>query len=389
MREDILPFSSPSITADDIEAVAAVMRSRWITTGAKVAAFERGLCDACGAGGAVALASGTAGMHIALTALGIGPGDEVVTPSLTWVSTINLIALAGAAPVFADVDRETLMVTPDTVAAVITDRTRLIVPVHFAGAALDLAPLRALAAARGIALIEDAAHALGTCYRGEPIGRTGTAVLSFHPIKNLTTGEGGAVLSDDPALLERLRRLRFHGLGADAYDRLTQGRSPQAQVQEPGYKYNLTDMAAALGLSQLKRLAAMNHRRAELARQYRELLAEVEEILPLGDPDYEMTHSWHLFIVRVDADRAGIDRDGFMAALKERNVGTGLHFRAAHLHRYYAEQMGSARGSLPHTEWNSDRICSIPLFPDMTDDDARYVVDAIKSVLPRRSFVLR
>lgn len=381
MRPDFLPFSRPSIDESDIAAVAEVLRSGWITTGPKVAEFEQAFRTRTGAEDAAALASATAGMHLLLTALGIGPGDEVVTPAMTWVSTVNLIVLAGATPVFADVDRDTLMVTPETVEAALTGRTKLIVPVHFAGAPLDMAPLRDLARDRGIRLVEDAAHALGTEYRGEQIGRRGTAVFSFHPIKNITCGEGGMVCSDDPALMETVRRLRFHGLGVDAYDRSMQGRAPQAEVLEPGFKYNLTDMAAALGLGQLARLEDFVEKRSRLARIYRELLADVEEISPLALPGPSARHAWHLFVVRLDIERAGMDRETFMAALKERNIGTGIHFKAAHTQKYYRERFPLPEGALPATEWNSERLFSLPLFPDMIPEDAASVVDAIREVL--------
>jgi len=383
MRDKFLPFSRPSITEEDIAAIAEVLRSGWITTGPKCAEFERRFCEYIGCTGAVALASATAGMHLVLCALGIGPGDEVVTPSMTWVSTVNLIALAGATPVFADIDRDTLMVSPDSVEECLTAKTRLIIPVHFAGAPVDMDPIRQTAAERGIFLVEDAAHALGTEYIGKRVGLQGTSIFSFHPIKNITTGEGGMFCSDDQELIDRIRRLKFHGLGLDAYDRHTQGRSPQAQVLEPGYKYNMTDISAVLGLRQLMRIDEFNRKRAELAVRYRERLSEIDEILPLSDPPYSIKHAWHLFIVRLDIERAGISRDDFMAELKERNIGTGLHFLAVHLQKYYTESIGMHRGMLPNTEWNSDRICSFPLFPEMTVDDVDDVVDAIKEVLKR------
>lgn len=384
MRSDFLPFSRPSITEDDIAAVGDVLRSGWITTGPKTAEFESRFADYVGCAGAVALSSATAGVHLILQALGVGPGDEVITPSMTWVSTANLAVLAGATPFFADVDRDTLMVSPESVGACLTDRTRAIIPVHFAGAPVDIEPIRRLAAAHGISLIEDAAHALGTQYNGQHVGRSGTSIFSFHPIKNITTGEGGMLCSDNESLLERVRRLKFHGLGVDAYDRQTQGRSPQAEVVEPGYKYNMTDISAVLGLRQLARVDTLNAKRAELAMKYRERLADVEEIIPLSDPPYPMRHAWHLFVVRLDIEKAGLERDEFMQRLKQRNIGTGLHFRAVHLQKYYRECMGTRRGMLPNTEWNSDRICSLPLFPDMTGCDVNDVVHAIKEILSER-----
>lgn len=384
MRSRFLPFSRPSISESDIAAVADVLRSGWITTGPRAAAFEAAFKDYVGCSRAIGLCSATAGMHLVLKAMEIGPGDEVITPAMTWVSTVNLIVLAGATPVFVDIDRETLMVLPEAVENALTPRTRLIVPVHFAGAAADMTALRRISDGSGVPLVEDAAHALGTHYRGNPVGREGTAIFSFHPIKNITTGEGGMFCTDDRALAERMGRLKFHGLGVDAYDRETQGRAPQAEVWEPGYKYNLTDMAAALGLGQLLRVDDLNKRRETLALRYRERLSEVEEILPLAVPPDTTRHAWHLFVVRLDTDRAGMTRDAFMAALKERNIGTGLHFRAVHLQKYYRESMGMRRGMLPNTEWNSDRICSLPLFPDMTFEDVDDVVAAIKDVLSNR-----
>lgn len=384
MRKTFLPFSRPSIRQADIAAVADVLRSGWITTGSKNAELERRFCETVGCQSAVCVSSATAGMHITLKALDIGPGDEVITPSMTWVSTVNLIVLAGATPVFADVDRDTLMVTAETVEARITDRTRLIIPVHFAGAPVDMAPIRRLAARHGnITIIEDAAHAIGTGYNGMRVGHVGTSIFSFHPIKNITTGEGGMVCSDDPDFVARIRRLKFHGLGVDAYDRQTQGRTPQAQVIEPGYKYNLPDILAVLGLCQLDRLQQINARREQLAADYLEKLSDIDEIRPLAIPGYPIEHAWHLFIVRLDLDKAGMDRDRFMAELKNLNIGTGLHFRAAHLQKYYRENFPELVGTLPHTEWNSARICSLPLFPDMVPEDVDDVVDALKKVLSK------
>ena len=383
-RDAFLPFSKPSISDEDIQAVTTVMRSGWITTGPNNTAFEDAFGQYTGCQHAIAIGSATAGMHLLLRALNIGPGDEVITPSMTWVSTINMIVLAGAKPVFVDVDRDTLMAAPAAYEACLSERTRLMIPVHYAGAAVELGPLRELAARAGVTLVEDAAHALGTKYQNERVGQRGTSIFSFHPIKNMTTGEGGMFCTDDAELAARIRRLKFHGLGVDAFDRQSQGRAPQAEVQEPGYKYNLTDMAAALGISQLARLDAFNAKRTALATYYRECLADIPEILPLQDPAYEIGHSWHLFIVRLDIDKAGMDRRSFMEELKERNIGTGLHFLAVHVQRYYRDNLAVPPGALPETEWNSDRICSLPLFPDMTSDDVDDVVAAIKDVLAQK-----
>jgi UDP-4-amino-4-deoxy-L-arabinose-oxoglutarate aminotransferase len=383
MRDEFLHFSRPSINEQDITAVVEVLRSGWLTTGLKAAEFEQAFCDYTGCACAVALSSATAGMHLALKAFDIGAGDEVITPSMTWVSTVNLVALAGAKPVFVDVERDTLLVSPESIKESLTDSTKLIIPVHFAGAPVDIEPIRELAVRKNIFLVEDAAHALSTQYKGKYIGQRGTSIFSFHPVKNITTGEGGMFCSDDIELVNCVRRLKFHGLGVDAYDRHTQGRVPQAEVLEPGYKYNMTDISAALGISQLSRMHKFNSRRAELVMKYRERLEEIDEMLPLSEPQYPIQHAWHLFIVRLDIDKAKLSRDDFMLELKQRNIGTGLHFRAVHLQKYYTESMGTHRGMLPNTEWNSDRICSLPLFPDMTFDDVDDVVEAIKEVLSK------
>lgn len=381
MNTSFLPLSKPSITEDEINAVAEVLRSGWITTGAKNAELEQAICGVTGAKFAVTLSSATAGMHLLLKALDIGPGDEVITPSMTWVSTANQIELCGATPIFVDVNRDTLMVEAEMIKPLINQRTRLIVPVHYAGSSLDLDPLRVLAASSAIPLVEDAAHAIGTKYKGVPIGGSGTAIFSFHPIKNITTGEGGMFCTDDAELAGKIRQLRFHGLGVDAFDRETHGRAPQAEVISPGYKYNLPDMNAVLGIGQLARLDEMNNRRTQLAQTYLQLLAEVDEVQPLHMPDYAMTHCWHLFIIRLDIDRLSINRDQFMQALKEKQIGSGLHFRATHTQKYYREKYHTTAMNLPNTEWNSARICSLPLFPDMTTDDVRRVVEAIKQII--------
>lgn len=381
MNTPFLPLSKPSITEDDINAVAEVLRSGWITTGVKNAELEQAVCTIAGAKHGVALSSATAGMHLLLKALDIGPGDEVITPSMTWVSTANQIELCGATPIFADVNRDTLMVDAELIEPLINDRTRLIVPVHYAGSSLDLDPLRALAQRYVIPMVEDAAHAIGTKYKGVPIGNSGTSIFSFHPIKNITTGEGGMLCTDDAELADKIRQLRFHGLGVDAYDRETQGRAPQAEVLTPGYKYNLPDMNAVLGLGQLARLDELNSKRTKIAQMYLELLQDVEEIQPLHMPAYDMTHCWHLFVVRVDIERLSMSRDKFMQALKDKKIGTGLHFRATHTQKFYQEKYADSKIALPNTEWNSERICSLPLFPDMTADDVQRVIATIKEVI--------
>ena len=372
-----LNFSRPAIGEGEIAAVDRVLRSGWLTTGPQNRQLEQDFCAATGCAHAVALSSATAGVHVLLTALGAGPGDEVITPSQTWVSTLNMITLLGAEPVMVDIDRETLMVSPEAVEAAITPRTKAIIPVHYAGAPLDLDGLRAVAKQHGLQLIEDSAHALGTRYKDEWVGSRGTSVFSFQAIKNVTCAEGGLIATDDAALAERVRRLKFHGLGLDTFSREQQGRAPQAEVVEPGFKYNLSDIHASIAVVQLARLTELNARRKALAGRYLAAL-QGSAFLPLGFPSYPHEHAWHLFMIRVDKECCGIDRDTLMARLKEQGIGTGLHFKAAHTQKYYRERYPHLK--LPNTEWNSDRLCTLPLFPDMTDQDVDRVLDALFSL---------
>ena len=378
---EFLPFSRPEMGEAELTALSQVLQSGWITTGPKNQQLEQAFCALTGNQHAIAVSSATAGMHVTLMALGIGAGDEVITPSLTWVSTLNMIVLLGAEPVMIDVDRDTLMITPDHIEAAITPRTRAIIPVHYAGAPADIDAIRAIGARHGIPVIEDAAHAVGTHYKGRHVGATGIAIFSFHAIKNITCAEGGLVVTDDESLANRIRSLKFHGLGLDAWDRQTHGRAPQAEVITPGYKYNLADINAAIALVQLEKLAQINARRAELATRYQQALADTP-FLPLALPAWPHQHAWHLFIIRVDAQQAGISRDPLMAELKARQIGTGLHFRAAHTQKYYRERFPQL--SLPATEWNSERICSLPLFPAMTDDDCERVIGALLDIAGKK-----
>lgn len=374
---NFLPFSRPSLGEEELAAVKSVFESGWITTGPKNAELEQAFCQLTGNQQAIAVSSATAGMHVTLLALGIQPGDEVITPSLTWVSTLNIITLLGATPVMIDIERDSLMVTPAQIEAAITPRTRAIIPVHYAGAPADLDAIRAIGARHGIPVIEDAAHAAGCYYKGQHVGHQGTAIFSFHAIKNMTCAEGGLIVTDDAALADRLRSLKFHGLGVDAYDRHTHGRKPQAEVIMPGFKYNLPDISAAIALVQLKKLPAINERRAAIAQRYLTALADTP-FLPLAQPIWSHQHAWHLFIIRVDEAQCGISRDALMETLKAQDIGTGLHFRAAHTHKYYRKRYPQL--SLPHTEWNSERICSIPLFPDMRDEDVNRVISALRQI---------
>lgn len=379
--KEFLPFSVPSMGEDEIAAVAEVLRSGWITTGPKCQQLESAFSQYVGAKHAIAVSSATGGMHVTLMALGIGAGDEVITPSQTWVSTLNVITLLGAEPVMIDVDRDTLMVQPAEIEAVITPKTKAIIPVHYAGAPADLTALREIAARHNIPLIEDAAHAVGTRFGEHMVGAQGTAIFSFHAIKNMTCAEGGMVVTDDDELADKVRCFKFHGLAVDAFDRQALGRKPQAEVVAPGYKYNLADINAAIALVQLEKLPAMNARRQQLVARYLQAL-QGSPLLPLKVPAYPHQHAWHLFMVRVDESLCGIDRNTMMEKLKEHGIGTGLHFRAAHTQKYYREKYPDL--SLPNTEWNSASLMTLPLFPDMQDSDVDRVVKALSDILESR-----
>ena len=384
-RDAFLPFSRPTIRQVEIDEVVDSLKSGWITTGPKAERFEKDFAAYTGFPEVLALSSATAGLHIGLLALGLKPGDEVITTSMTWAATVNMIEAAGGVPVFVDIRRDTLQLDERQVEAAITGRTVGVLPVHYAGAPCHVDPILDVARRRGLWVFEDAAHGVGTLYKGAHVGcseRLG--VFSFHPIKNMTTGEGGALVLKDGDLARKLRALRFHGLEKSAWNRYAEGGSPQVEVTMPGFKYNFMDLQAALGIHQLASVDEFNARRAHLAALYDELLAGIAEIGRPGVPSWDHLHTWHLYVVKV-LDSAGMSRDAFMAALKARNVGTGIHFRAVHTQPYYAQKYPKWLGALPEAEWVSDRICSLPLFPAMAEEDVRYVVDAIKDVLVGRS----
>lgn len=385
MRAEFLPVARPSITDLEVAAVETTLRSGWLTSGPQTAAFEEEFAEAVGAKHAVAVASATAGFFLVLQALGLEEGDEIVTASLTWPSPVNAIHLSGARPVFADIHPDTLQLDIDSVEAVLTPRTRAILPVHFAGQPVDLDRLGELCSSRGILLIEDAAHAIGTQYRGRPIGeRDNPAVFSFHAIKNVTCGEGGMITTGDPALAQRLRRLRFHGIDQDAWKR--HGKEAASyDLIEPSGKHNLTDLQAALGRAQLQRLDELQASRLRLATLYESLLDQVPELSRPVRVPYPSKPAWHLYTVFVDSERAGLERDQFRAELRRRNIGTGLHFLAVHELSYYRQKFPQPPGMLRHSEWVSARIVTLPLFADMQEGDVGDVVEAIRDVFSARA----
>jgi len=366
--------------------VTECLESGWLTGGPRVGRFEEAFAAAVGTRHAVAVSSATGGLHLAFLAAGIGAGDEVITTPMTWAATGNMILAVGATPVLVDIEPGTLQIDPDAVARAIGPRTRAIVPVHFAGQPVDLDPLRALAEKHGLALIEDAAHALGTRYRGRPIGGgTTVAVFSFHPIKAITTGEGGMLTTDDADLAERLRLLRFHGIARDAWSRYGGRGTPDYEIVELGFKYNMTDIQAALGLVQLGRLEEFITARTRIAGWYEETLGAVPGVDMLETVPYPSRHAWHLLVVRLRLEETGVARDAVMERLIRANVGVGLHFKALHLHRLYRERLGIEPATLPHATRASERILSLPLFPAMTREDVADVAEALAGALRRHA----
>jgi dTDP-4-amino-4,6-dideoxygalactose transaminase len=371
IRGTLLPFSRPSIGEDEIREVTEVLRSGWITTGPRTVQFEKDFAAYVGAKHALALSSGTAALHCAYWALDLRPGDEILCPSLTWPATANMAVALGAKVVFADIDRETRQIDPKDVAKKITKKTRAIVPVHFAGAPADIDGLQAIAGKK-IKIIEDAAHAAGTEYKGRRVGSHGnTTIYSFHPIKDITTGEGGMLTTDDDKLAERIKLFKFHGVSRDAWKAYGSAATAHYDTVLAGFKYNLTDIASALGIHQLRRLDGFIDRRRAIAEKYLAGLAGTPGLGLPAAPPYGHRHAWHLFTVLVDK------RDEFMTKLKEQNIGSGLHFEAVHRTSLYKK--GAKR--LPQTDHVCSRILSLPLFPDMTGQDADDVIAAVRRLL--------
>jgi UDP-4-amino-4-deoxy-L-arabinose-oxoglutarate aminotransferase len=366
---DFIPMSRPFIGEEEIQAAVAVLKSGWITTGPQCEAFEKKFTALTGAAHAVALSSGTAGMHLVLKALGIKTGDEVITPSMTFASTANQIVLAGARPVFADIDYDTLLVRPDEIARLISSKTKAIIPVHFAGAPADMDAIESVAG--DIPIIEDAAHAIDTWYRGRHIGHKNPAIFSFHPIKNITTGEGGMITGNDEKLMQRLRLLRFHGIERDAWKRYGKASDPSYDILEPGFKYNMTDLQAAIGIAQMNKTKEIIGMRNAIAEKYLAGLSHLDGLALPGVPSYDHVHSWHLFVIKLKSMR----RQDFMQALAERNIGYGLHFPACHTLNYVKKLFGTAH--MPVTEDVADKIISLPIYPGMDAAQIQRVIDAV------------
>ena len=384
MRGEFLPFSIPSIEDDEINEVVDSLRSGWITTGPKVKRFEEEFKKYVGSPYAVPLSSATAGLHLVMLSLGLSQGDEVITTPMTFAATVSMIVRAGARPVLADIDPDTLNIDAAKIRARITERTRAIVPVHFAGQPCDMDTIFALAKKFDLHVIEDAAHAVGTEYKGKRIGSLDSvSVFSFHPIKNITTGEGGMVCTRDESLAEEISLLKFHGMSKEAWKRYESSGTPNYDIMLPGFKYNMMDIQAAIGIHQLAKLDAFIARRTEIAQFYNTAFRDIDEMKTPALVPYDHRHAWHLYTPLIRVEKLAIDRDRFMAELKKLNIGTGLHFKAVHHHPYYRQTLKIAPGELPNADYASDRILSLPLFPRMTMDDARDVVEAVKQVIVR------
>jgi dTDP-4-amino-4,6-dideoxygalactose transaminase len=384
MRATFLPFSIPTIGEEEINEVVDSLRSGWITTGPKVKRFEDAFKKYVGAPYAVPLSSATAGLHLTMLALKLQPGDEVITTPMTFAATVSMIIQGGGTPVLADIEPGTLNIDVQAVRKKITPRTRAIVPVHFAGQPCDMDEIFALSREFGLTVVEDAAHAIGTEYKGARIGSLDSiSVFSFHPIKNITTGEGGMVATGNEQLAEEISLMKFHGMSREAWKRYEASGTPNYDIMMPGFKYNMMDLQAGLGLHQLEKLDSFIEMRTLLANFYNEAFYDVDEVLTPQEVPYENRHAWHLYTPLIRIEDLSIDRDGFMAQLKGENIGSGLHFKAIHHHPYFRETLGIAPGELPNADYASDRILSLPLFPLMTLDDARDVVTAVKDIIAR------
>lgn len=381
VRRAFLPFALPLVGREEEQEVLDTLRSGWLTTGPKTKRFEALCAEYLGVRHAVATNSCTGALHVGLAALGVGPGDEVVTSPVTWPATANVVLHLGATPVFADVEPDTLNIDPTGVEAAITPRTKAIVPVHMAGQTCDMDALAAIARRHGLPILEDAAHAMGATHAGRKVGQLGTAAaFSFYPTKNMTTAEGGLLATDDAALAERARVLSLHGISRDAWKRYSPDGALHWELVEPGFKYNMTDLQASLGLHQLRRLDAFRDTRAEYAARYDERFADLVALRPLAHRGFG-THAHHLYVVVLDLDALTITRDEFLLALREEGVGTGVHFTSLHLQPYYRDRRGMAPDALPVAADLSRRIASLPLYPRMTRQDVEDVVAAVRKVV--------
>jgi len=380
-----VPFFRPSIGEEEIAAVTECLRSGWLTTGPKTAAFEAAFAAYLGGGvEAIAVNSATAALHLGLEALGVGPGDEVIVPTLTFTATAEVVRYLGATPVLVDVDAETLCIDLERVEAAITPQTKVVMPVHFAGRMCDMTRLRQIADRHGLRILDDAAHALPAHHQGVTVGKCGADVtaFSFYANKTMTTGEGGMVVTADPAIAARIKVMRLHGIDRDVFNRFTDPRASWVyDVVAPGFKYNLTDIASALGLVQLGRANDFGRIRAERVARYDAAFADLPLILPPRPAEGD-GHSWHLYIVQL-RDDAPVNRDDFILALKERGIGISVHYRP--LHQMTVWKPFCKGGTFPQADLVFSRCVSLPLFMAMSDAEQDRVIEVVRSVLEARA----
>lgn len=382
-NEEFLPFAKPDIGPREVEAVAEAVRSGWLTTGKNAAAFEREFAEQIAPDRiAVAVNSATAGLHLALEALGVGPDDEVIVPDWTFTATAEVVRYLGASPILVDVDPRSLNIDVRSAERAITSKTKAIIPVHFAGLAADMSRLWDVAARAGIAVVEDAAHAIPTASNGVRIGagRSEAVVYSFYATKTITTGEGGMVLVRDEALAARIRTMRLHGISRDVFDRYSRaGASWHYEVVAPGYKYNLPDPAAAMGRVQLDRAQEMWSRRADIADAYHRALSDLPIQLP-AQPERGDVHAWHLYVVRM-TENVAPSRDEFIDAMSTAGVGTSVHFIPLHMHPYWRAYCEVDDSDFPVSTKEFRRVVSLPIYSGMTDNDVERVIRCVRGVL--------
>ena len=376
-----VPFHRPSLSEEEEAEILHTLRSGWLTTGAKARRFEEEFAAYVGAKHAVALNSCTAALHLALVVHGVGPGDEVITTPMTFASTVNVIEHVGARPVFVDVLPDTLNMDSARLAGAITPRTRAIIPVHFAGHPCDLDVIRQIAVEHQVPVIEDAAHAIESVYRGRKIGCISEMTcFSFYATKNITTGEGGMVTTNDGGLAERMRILSLHGISVDAWHRCLPGEYKHWDIVEAGFKYNMSDIQACLGIHQLARIEQFRQTRKAWTAMYDEAFEDLPEVVTLQRRD-DVECAYHLYVLRFLTERLDTSRDRIIELLQERGVGIGIHFRPVHLHPYYRRKYGYQPGALPVAEDAGQRVISIPLFPAMTEAEVQHVIDQVRNLI--------
>lgn len=384
VRTDFLPFSLPSIGDEEIEEVISTLKSGWITTGKKTKFFEGRFKAYIECEHAIALSSCTAALHLALVAAGIGKGDEVITTPFTFAATGEVIIYAGATPVFVDIEKDTYNIDPDKIEDVITSRTKAIIPVHYAGQPCDMDRILKIALEDDLIIIEDAAHALGAKYKEKRVGTIGDiTAFSFYATKNLTTAEGGMVTTNNSEYADRIRILSLHGMSRDAWRRYGDKGSWYYEILDVGYKYNMTDIQASLGIHQLTKFEQFQDIRRKYAELYTGELKGIEGVTtPYVRSDVQ--HAWHLYTILIDEPVIGIDRARFIEKLNRENIGTSVHFIPLHLHPYYRRAYGYRRGDFPNAEYIYDRIISLPLYPSMSEDDVGDVINAIKKIVTEK-----